>query len=306
MLCFGSVVVLALVASPSVTLRAPRTASHTCTPIASLGAQQLDDSVAASRIGLMQRQEREDLKSQLLRVCATCNRGFGASLLDRACIGSLLLRLAAVNPAEDPTAGVAGSDGSVPGWKGRGLENSGELDGTIAPGPLEGCWRLVYTNASDVLSLDVNPIAGVGPISQEVTLPDRVTNVIDFYPRAASVLPPGMLRTSTRLRVLTRARARSATRVGLTFEQVEIEPRALLGFDLSQLLPALSLPLPRLPGSNRAGADSDTSPAFFDVLYLDQEMLIIQQNEPGGVFVAVRESAEELRLRSDPNVAAMS
>ena len=88
-------------------------------------------------------------------------------------------------------------------------------------------------------------------------------------PVAASVLPPGMLRTSTRLRVLTRARARSATRVGLTFEQVEIEPRALLGFDLSQLLPALSLPLPRLPGSNRAGADSDTSPAFFDVLYLD-------------------------------------
>ena len=31
-----------------------------------------------------------------------------------------------------------------------------------------------------------------------------------------------------------------------------------------------------------------TTPGFFDVLYLDDDMLIIQQNEPGGIFISTR------------------
>ena len=69
------------------------------------------------------------------------------------------------------------------------------------------------------------------------------------------------------------------------------EARSLLGMDVSSLLPPLSAPLLRLPGTG--GADSDGSPAFFDVLYLDSELLCIRQNEPGGVFAAVRVDDEE-------------
>jgi hypothetical protein len=112
-----------------------------------------------------------------------------------------------------------------------------------------------------------------------------------------ALLPPGMLRTTTRIRVSTRARAWSATRIGLTFEQVGVEALALLGFDLTKLVPQLSIPLLRLPGSNRAGADSDASPAYFEVGYLDRELLVIQQNQPGGTFALVRETEEELRMR---------
>ena len=42
-----------------------------------------------------------------------------------------------------------------------------------------------------------------------------------------------VLRTVTRLRVGTRARARSARRVGLTFETLTLQQPALLGLDVS-------------------------------------------------------------------------
>ena len=50
--------------------------------------------------------------------------------------------------------------------------------------------------ATDVLALDANPLAGVGPISQEISLPARVVNVVELYPRIISLLPLGALRTA--------------------------------------------------------------------------------------------------------------
>lgn len=261
-------------------------------------------AIIASRVALDAAYQRDALKLSLLRVCAACNRGFGASALDRASVDSLLARLCGTCPCEEPTAGLRGSD-AAERWVGRGLENADWSDGTVANGPLDGVWRLIYTNATDVLSLDVNPVAGVGPISQEIRLPDSVVNVIELYPRALSLLPAGRLQTSTRLRVGTRARALSTTRVGLTFETVGVEARELLGFDLSKLFPQLTLPLPRAPGSDGAGEDS-SSPAYFDVRYLDGELLVISQNQPGGTFVLVRETEDELRMRSDPGYAVVS
>ena len=61
------------------------------------------------------------------------------------------------------------------------------------------------------------------------------------------------------------------------------------------MLPTLNIPLPSL-GSN-AGADDASSPAYFDVSYLDQELLFILQNQPGGAFVLVRETSDERRVR---------
>ena len=189
---------------------------------------QEESAVDAARALLNRPFEREELKGQLLRVCAACNRGFGASAFDRASIDSILERLTRLSPTADPTAGMVGSAANA--WVGRGFEQR-DVPNPEDPAvrPLNGNWRLVYTNATDVLSLDANPLAGVGPISQEISLPAKVVNVIELYPRLASLLPPGALRTATRLRVSTRARARSATRVGLTFESVGVESQALLG-----------------------------------------------------------------------------
>ena len=114
-----------------------------------------------------------------------------------------------------------------------------------------------------------------------------MTNVIELYPRAANLLPPGTLTSTLRLKVNTRARARGPRRLGLTFESLSLEAVELLGVDMSNLLPMLNLPLPRIPGSG--GADSDTSPAYFDVVYLDADLLVVEQNAPGGLFIAVRE-----------------
>lgn len=291
---YSSLVVLAAAYQPSLLRQATPRATPRATHPQLLEIEAA--AVASQRAGLMSTLERDELKLKLLRLCAACNRGFGASALDRSSVDSIIERLKCLSPTAEPTAGVAGSE-SAERWVGRGLENADWSDGTVSNGPLEGVWRLVYTNATDVLSLDVSPIAGVGPISQEITLPDGVVNVIELYPRATSLLPPSMLRTTTRLRVGTRARARSATRIGLTFETVGIEQPSLLGFDVSKLLPPLSLPLPRIPGGDTAGADSDTSPAFFEVAYLDSDLLVILQNQPGGAFALVRETEDELRMR---------
>ena len=46
---------------------------------------------------------------------------------------------------------------------------------------------------------------------------------------------------------------------------------------MTSLLPTLSLPLPSLGGN--AGADDAASGAYFDVGYLDDELLVILQNQ---------------------------
>ena len=220
-----------------------------------MALREQEQAIEQQRDSLKLTLERDEIKRRLLRICAACNRGFGASDNDRTAVNTLLRELEPMSPCDAPTAGVADSNNAP--WLGRGLENSNWNDGTVANGPLEGVWRLIYTDARDVLSLDANPFAGVGPISQEITLPASVVNVIELVPRVSSLLPPGALRTATTIRVGTRAKARSATRVGLTFETVGAEQQALLGVDVRKLLPPLSLPLPRPPWSDRAGADDE-------------------------------------------------
>ena len=232
-------------------------------------------------------QERAALKTSLLTAAAACQRGFGATKKDRERIGTILEKLAAVSPTPIATSGIDGADvGTEP---------------LTSTAPLAGCWRLVYTTASDVLSLDASPVAGVGAVYQLIE-PETatelggssVTNIIDLYPRPQTLLPPGTLASALRLRVMTSAVARSADRVGLTFYAARAEPRALLGFDVSALLPALGGPLPRLPGNIGTRPDTLSSPSFFDVTYVDDELLCIRQNSPGGVFAAVRVDAAEL------------
>ena len=219
------------------------------------------------------------LKSKLFAACAAADRGFAASPADRQEIEALLDELSPLSPIEEPTRGIA--EGA-------------------ADAPLRKCWRLVYTSASDVSTLAANPLASLGGIYQDARELPVVVNVIDSFPRLLANLPPdaaSKLATTTRLRVQTRARPRSATRVGLSFERVGAEQLAILGQEVPDWLPKPKVDLPQIGldvqrrifsvGDDEDPRDAASNPAFFDVMYLDDELLVIKQGSPGGMFAAV-------------------
>ena len=38
------------------------------------------------------------------------------------------------------------------------------------------------------------------------------------------------------------------------------------------------------------------NPGFFDILYLDENLLIIKQNEPGGIFINIRDTSTNAQI----------
>ena len=297
------VTMLAAAAIAFATIKAPVSSCNharcVSAPQMAQGTQRAPERTSSAAEALKQQFRRDELKQELYKKCAGCSRGFGASAADRRAVDVLIQELQVLSPIAEPTAGLEGSAGR---WMGRGYdlryddEESLEATRSAAP-PLMGKWRLIYTSAYDVLTLDASPFWAVGEIYQQIEPPSSVTNAISLYPRAAAFLPmadltpSGQLSTVATLRVSTRAKARDDRRVGLTFESVTFDAQSFLGQDVGSLLPALSTPLPRLPGSG--GADSDVSPSFFDVVFVDEDVLIIRQNEPGGVFIATKAAAEE-------------
>ena len=205
---------------------------------------------------------RSDLKSDLLSIAASFDRGFGASPSARKRADAIIRELQTYNQEEDAASGIDG----------------------VSPSPLEGAWRMIWTTASDVLVLGASPLSTVGAIYQ-IFEPPVVTNVIDFIPRMQSLLPPSVVPSSlVRAKVKTRASPRTGfpNRVGLFFEAVQLQPVELLGVDTASL-PPFAANLPKLPGT-----DNDSGPGYFDVTYLDDELLIITQNAPGGLFALVK------------------
>ena len=93
-----------------------------------------------------------------------------------------------------------------------------------------------------------------------------------------------------RAKVQTRASIRDSNRVGLIFESVQLKPVEILGFKMVNNLPSLKFDLPRINIQGLPGVNPKTAPGFFDVCYLDGDMLIIKQNAPGGYFVNLRVS----------------
>jgi hypothetical protein len=195
------------------------------------------------------------LKSELYQLGASYNRGFSSSSTARSKADALIQSLEAINPETSASRGITASDYSS---------------------PLIGNWRMIWTTAVDVLVLGLSPVFSTGPIYQ-VFDPPLVTNVIDFVPRWQSLpfLPTSLLRA----RVTTRASDRGPNRIGLDFTAVQLQPVQAFGITVDGLLPPVGVDLPKLPG-----ADSANSPGYFDVTYLDSELLIIRQNAPGGLF----------------------
>jgi len=227
--------------------------------------------------------EIEALKTRIFSACASCDRGFGASANDRQNIEDLLEDIGAICPTDEPTRGLAGGDGTA-------------LASESAP--LRKLWRLVYTSASDVSTLAANPFVAVGAIYQDARELPVIVNVIENIPRALTALTPDAQKrfaTSTLLKVKTVARKRSATRVGLDFAAVQVVQRNVLGNAAPAWLPRPEVNLPqlglglqrRLFGVSEDEDPRDASPAYFDVVFIDENFLIIKQASPGGYFAAV-------------------
>ncbi|KAJ1413054.1 hypothetical protein B484DRAFT_455161 [Ochromonadaceae sp. CCMP2298] len=228
-------------------------------------------------------QSRMQLKNRLFAECASCDRGFASVPSQRLKIGSLIDQLSAQSPEDVPTRGLYPND-------------TGADDDSC---PLEGTWKMIYTSALDVLTLGANPLTTVQGIYQTIRADGGVENVIDVAPRLQAALPLSLVGegSTLRARVAIRASARQSARVGLTFTGLRLQPRTLLGADVSSLPPfKIDFPsvLPTLfsGGGKGFGAEQGAeldSPGFFNVLYLDEDTLIIKQNEPGGLFVSIRD-----------------
>ena len=226
-----------------------------------------------------------DLKSKLYRLAASYDRGFAATPKARTEANEIIQQLAEINPTENAAKGIDGGYG----------------DDNV---PLKAIWRMIWTTAFDVVSLGASPIAAPSAIYQVITDPPIATNIIDFIPRAQTFFPSSSVPSSLlRAEVTTRASSRSgaANRVGLVFEGVKLQPIELLGQKVDNL-PPLSVDLtwqqglidqvasfvPGLENFSSDGKDEVDAPGYFDVEYLDDELLIICQQAPGGRFALVK------------------
>ena len=162
---------------------------------------------------------------------------------------------------------------------------------TDLPAPIEGVWRLVYTTAYDVLSLNVNPLTITQRIFQVIRRDGSSVNIIDLVPRYQAALPPSLIGAGStlRLKVYTSAYARSPTRIGLQFLSVEVKPLNLFGFAVPKVFPRLKATLPQSILYTSNVISKESGPGYFDVTFLDENMLVIRQNAPGGYFVSVKD-----------------
>jgi hypothetical protein len=247
-------VILSTLITLTFSFHAPRLRLRNDQTLAKTFLQSISDSVSNEDMKLA-----KSLKTKLLQLGASYDRGYGASTKAREEVETIISSLKGLNPTMDVAFGNDSSN--------------------LSTSPLNGSWRMIWTTAYDVLILGTSPVTSVGAIYQVFDLP-TVTNIIDFLPRIQPLfLPPSLLRAKVTTRALSRPK--EPLRIGLVFESVELQPEQLLGASVNGVLPPLGFDLPQIPGT----IDSSNSPGYFDVIYLDEEMLIIQQNAPGGKFV---------------------
>jgi hypothetical protein len=223
---------------------------------------------------------RERVKREILQLGASFDRGFGASSRIRKKVEQVISELEDLNQETNASRFISPETTLLVGKDSNSASSSPEKNNVS---PLSGNWRMVWTTAPDVLILGANPFLTVGAIYQ-VFEPPVVTNVIDLLPRIQNLIPPSMVLGSLlRAKVQTKASPRkgNAMRIGLDFESVSLNPVELLGQSVAKTLPPLGFDLPKL-------FEVSEDVGFFDVSFLDKELLVIRQNAPGGLFVFVK------------------
>ena len=226
---------------------------------------------------------RDELKRELTQLGASYDRGYGASPAVRRKVEDKIKELESLNQEKNASRFISGPELvtiQVNTTDGNATIAEPETKEKLKTSPLAGSWRMIWTTASDVLVLGSNPFVTVGAIYQ-IFEPPIVTNVIDLIPRVQNLLPPTMVPgTLLRAKVSTKASSRNnPMRVGLDFNSVKLQPIELIGQDATSL-PPFGFDLPKINLPDDVG--------YFDVSFLDEEMLIIRQNSPGGLFVLAK------------------
>ena len=133
------------------------------------------------------------LKCQLIELCATYDRGFGTSTTARQTIDTIVQQLQSYNTAKNVAA-----DTMTTTTPHHNHHHNNNNNSTII-----GKWRMIYTTAFDVLSLQASPFFITGAIYQVYTnapsgttgstTTTTVTNIIDFIPRFQPLFPSSLL-----------------------------------------------------------------------------------------------------------------
>jgi len=160
--------------------------------------------------------------------------------------------------------------------------------------PLHGSWKLLFSTAADA-SFSKNSTRGDAQAQNIVDAKvGKITNVIDFLP------VDGKPRALEQLRVVIKATALNAQRVGLQFRYAQAK---FTRFSCFPIRWSLYIPVPgpfitrmivffnRLLRFGRRGVTKPPK-AFFDVVYLDDELRIHKTGEDN-IFVQARPSWQE-------------
>ncbi|CEM35772.1 unnamed protein product [Vitrella brassicaformis CCMP3155] len=201
-------------------------------------------SPSARPLEILPTMDRAKLKKDLYLMCPGVNRGFNAKRPDSADILEVLELLESVNPNPQPNLMKDGSS------------------------PLNGEWRLLFTNALDVLLLGLIPAVQVGQVYQNVNLDGVVNaaeNVVELQPQFDSVANRFLGSTVARLRVRASAEVESDSKLYLTFQSVAFEPDTFLG----QLVPR-NWPWPKV-NLNREGRRGGGP---VETTYVDEDLRI--------------------------------
>jgi PAP_fibrillin len=172
------------------------------------------------------------------------------------------------------------------------LEGKGEsIMGAGGAELLVGTWRLVFTNALDILSLSLLPFVRIGPIYQNVEAGEisgeyNLYNLIDLSPPLDPVLNAFDVfgSTVTRIRVTAKGDVlpSDTRKLNIKFVRSAVEGVSLLGIDLSDL-PKLSAQIPSSPNG------------LVDTIFIDDEMRILRApptpnaSQDSNYFVLLRE-----------------
>lgn len=180
----------------------------------------------------------EELKLEFLRAVTTVNRGFAAPPATREQILALVEQIERENPTTCPS--------------------KSDL--------LIGEWRLLYTNALDVLSLGLlAPIALVSEVYQNVAFSEKddycVTNIVNLEPSLAPITNSFFGRTMASILVTAAGVINSDTRIDIRFTAVRFKPTYVIGFDIPD---RFSLP------SVKVGSPT----GYIDTTFLDDDLRI--------------------------------
>lgn len=149
----------------------------------------------------------------------------------------------------------------------------GTVEGALCP--LHGAWRNVWTTAADA-SFSPNSTRGDAAVYNVVDgRSGKVTNHIDFA-------------SGAQFRVVLRATALSPQRVGLQFRFVKVSPpKPILGLIRTIVIPVPGPFITRVLSLLGRGPKEGPPPAYFDVIYLDDELRVHVTGQ-GNLFVQRR------------------